>query len=381
MNDYAQNHPDPGCSSADDRADQPPSDETKCPDLPPNDPPDPYKPEDCNKTPACNCPDPPGATEHCLEDLIDQQTAQVTVADKAKTFKAELEALLAKAKAASQEYTAEKYGKLVKQWEDEDAEIAELIRKLVCAVPCWRCILECYVCPLIDDMRKAELQLSGDGKLCRDMHSIYDLRYWHERNTWSKDRIFQRIKAVLAVWEKPAQTIEKILTDNAKLIVDCSKAIGSDPSNAVYDVFLKLVPMHLAIAPPATDKKTKIAKKFTVFCECDTGNPEACCGPDVGELTLRERLIGTQPYLIKPDHYFKLICCLVDKLYRPAKDLLAEATAALEKVENEIKRYQAQIENGLKDFEKNAKARIPSPIECCGDKLPKPEQPPNQTAS
>jgi hypothetical protein len=225
---------------------------------------------------------------------------------------------------------------------------------------------------LFDDLRKAEQQLNGDGKLCRDMHSIYDQRYWHERNKESKDRIFQRIKSVLAVWEKPAQTIEKILTDNAKLIADSQKVSPS----TVYDVFLKLVPMHLAIAPPATEKKTKIAKKFTVFCECDEGQPEKCCGPDVGEWRLRDRLIGPQPYLIKPDHYFTLICCLVDNLYRPAKDLLAEATAALEKVENTIKRYKDQLENGLKNFEKNAKAKIPSPIECCGEKLPKPEQQP-----
>jgi hypothetical protein len=376
MYDNEQNH---GCSSDDDRADQPPSDEKKCPDLPPNDPPDPYKPPDCNKTPSCNCPDAPGATEHCLEDLIDKQTEQVTVAEKAKAFKAELEALLTKAKAASQEYTAEKYGKLVKQWEEQDAQIVNIIKTLVCTYPCWRCIIECYVCPLLDDLRKAEQQLNGDGKLCRDMHSIYDLRYWHERNKEAKDRIFQRIKSVLDVWGKPAQTIEKNLTDNAKLIVDCQKVSPS----TVYDVFLKLVPMHLAIAPPASDKQTKIAKKFTVFCECDEGHPEKCCGPNVGELSLRDRLIGPQPYLVKPDHYFALICCLVEKLYRPAKDLLAQASADLEKVETKIKRYSDQIQKGLdpKAFEANAKAKIPSPIECCDDKLPKAKQQPNQTAS
>lgn len=381
MNDYSQNYPDHGCSSDDDRADQPPSDLTECPELPKNKPPKPYEPPDCKKTPSCNCPDPPGATEHCLENLIDTQTKQLTVAEKAKAFKAELEALLTKAKAASQEYTAEKYGKLLKQWEEQDSEIAELLRKLDCAVPCWRCIIECYICPLLDELRIAEQRLNGDGKLCEEMHSIYDLRYWLERDRESKDRFFQRIKLVLGAWEKPAQTIEKILADNAKLIVDCSKAIGADPSNAVYDVFLKLVPMHLAIAPPAKVKKTKINKKFTTFCECDTGEPQRCCGPDVGEWRLRDRLIGRQPYLIKPDQYFALICCLVEKFYLPAKDLLADATAAFDEVDNEIKRYKDQIQKGLdpKTFEANAKAKIPKPVECCGEKL-KPEQQPTQTA-
>lgn len=377
MTDQTQNHPDSRCS--DDPADQPPVDETKCPDQPKNDPPDPYEPPECDKTPSCNCPKPPGATQHCLEDLIDEQTKQVTVAEKAKAFKTELEALLAKAKTASQEYTAEKYEKLIKQWEEQDAKIANLLRRLECAWPCWRCIIECYVCPLLDDLRKAEEQLNGDGKLCRDMHSIYDFRYWHERNKEYRDRVFQRIKLVLAAWEKPAQTIEKILADNGKLI----DSFETNSPNVVYDVFLKLVPLHLAIAPPATLKKTKIDKKYTVFCECDEGTPEKCCGPDVGEWRLRDRLIGPQPYLIKPDYYYTLICCLVDKLYRPAKDRLAEATAALEEVENDINRYKDQLQKGLdpKTFEANAKARIPSSIECCGDKLPKPEQQPNQTAS
>lgn len=389
MTYYSQNDPQQGGSS-DDYADQPSCDQPKppeeppkpkCPEIPPTKPPDPYEPEECPKPPDCNCPDPPGSTEHCLEKLIDEQTTQQTVAEKAKAFKAELEALLTKAKAANQEYTAKKYGELLKKWDDQDSEIAELIRKLVCAVPCWRCIIECYVCPLLNEMRHAEKLLVGDGKLCDEMHSIYDMQHWLERDKEAKDRTFQRIKAVLAAWEKPAQTIERILGENAKLIADSSKAVGVDPSNAVYDVFFKLVPMHLAIAPPEKVKKTRIKKKYTVFCECDTGNPERCCGPDVGEQKLRDRLIGQQPYLIAPDQYFDLICCLVKELYRPAKDALAEATAGLENNTNAIKRYQDLIANGLKDFEKNAKARIPSPIECCGEKLSKPEEPQTQTAS
>jgi hypothetical protein len=381
MTSYEQNDPKHGCHDEEPPADQPTSG-GDCPDLPTTTPPDPFKPPDCPKPPDCNCPDPPGATDHCLEDLITAQNTAITVAEKAKAFKAELEGLLTKARAASQEYTAKKYGELLKKWDEQDQEIVKLIHTLVCAVPCWRCIIECYVCPILNDLRSAEQQLVGDGKLCTDMHSIYDLRYWHERDTAAKERVFNRIKLVLAAWEKPAQTIEKVvLTDDAKLIVDIGKTIGSDPASAVYDLFLKLIPMHLAIAPPAADKKTRIGKRFTVFCECDTGKPEDCCGPDVGELSLRDRLIGPQPYLIKPDQYFKLICCLVEKFYGPAKDQFAEAAAALEAKENEIKRYKDRLENGLKDFEKNAKAKIPSPIECCGDKLQKLEQQPNQTAS
>lgn len=360
-------------------ADQPHPPDKECSKPMCDQPPKPYEPPECPKPPSyCNCPQPPGETEHCLERLIDEQTKQLTLADTAKDFKAELEALLTKAKAASLEYTATKYDELVEKWLKQDRAIADLIRKVVCVVPCWKCVIECYVCPLLNELRDAEKQLNGDGILHATMHSVYDLRYWHERDKASKERSFQRIKEVLAAWEKPAQTIERILADNGKLLADSEK----DPSKAVYDVFLKLIPMHLAIAPLAGPKTTTgIDKKYTEFCACDVGKPDYCCGPDVGELTLRRRLVGHQPYLVKPDDYFDLICCLVEKRYRPAKDALAEATAGLEKVENDIKRFKAQIENGLKDFEKNAKAKIPSVIDCYGEALPKPEPQPTQTSS
>ena len=34
--------------------------------------------------------------------------------------------------------------------------------------------------------------------------------------------------------------------------------------------------------------------------KCDEGTPDDCCGPDVGILNLRQRLIGPLPYLVDP---------------------------------------------------------------------------------
>src|SRR5205085_1210804 len=109
----------------------------------------------------------------------------------------------------------------------------------------------------------------------------------------------------------------------------------------VFDVFLKLVPMHLAIAPPEGPKwQTKIDKKYTVFCWCDTPSPDDCCGPDVGKIewSVRQRLIGPQPYLVDPNDYIPLICCLVKNRYGPAQKELTDAQGELLKVEAEIKR-------------------------------------------
>ncbi|HUR81061.1 MAG TPA: hypothetical protein VM733_09855 [Thermoanaerobaculia bacterium] len=362
----------------DDPADQPKPPGGECQDPPDTEPPKLEDPEKCHPDPCCNCQPGPGSDPNCLEKLIAKQTNEIAAADKAKTFKADLEALHAKAKAASQEYTRDKYDKLVKQWVEEDRDIAELVRKLVCAVPCWRCIIECYVCTLLYDIRDAELRLYGNGKWCSEVHDVQDLLYWYGRDRAVKERAFNRIKNVLAAWEKPAQTIGKILTDNAKLIVDSGKLLGSEASKVVYDVFLRLIPLHLAIAPPQGSAwTTKIAKEYTKFCDCDTGKPDDCCGPDVGELSLRQRLIGPQPYLIDPNDYFKVICCLVDKRYGPAKDRLSKADAAVVATENEMKRLAGLIENGLKNFDANARTAIPAVVDCC-DFEKDPDEPPPQ---
>jgi hypothetical protein len=350
-----------------DPADQPhpPGGGDGCQDLPTTTPPEPPTPTPC-PPPDCKCPPRPPSDANCLEKLIADQTAAIVAADKAKTFKTDLEALLTKAKAASQEYTREKYEKLVKQWVEQDGQIAELIRKLVCAVPCWRCIIECYVCPILNDMHYAEHRLLGDGTLYTDVHNLYDLQYWHSRDKDAKERRFERIKKVLAAWEKPATTIEKILSDNAKLIADANSNLGASAPKVVFDVFLRLVQLHLAIAPPEGSAwETKIGKEYTQFCGCDVGKPDDCCGPDVGELSLRERVIGSQPYLIDPKDYFDVICCLVKKRYGPAKEQLGKAEADLLTVENEIKRLKALVENGLKSFEKDAKGAIPGEVDCC----------------
>jgi hypothetical protein len=290
----------------------------------------------------------------------------IAAADKAKAFKTDLEALLAKAKTAGQEYNADKHKKLVKQWVDQDFEIAELIRKLVCAVPCWRCVIECRICPLLNELHYAEQRLNGDDKVeLISVRDLNDLLYWHTRNKEILERRFNRIKNVLAVWEKPAQTIERVLADNAKLTSDANKALGSDAGKAVYDVFLRLVPLHLAIAPPrGSDPTTGIDKAFTQFCECYRGDPVDCCGPDVGKLSLRQRLIGAQPYLIDPNRYMEVICCLVEQHYGPAKVALAKAEADFLTTENRIKLVKTQVEEGFKSFDKDARGALTSVIDC-----------------
>jgi hypothetical protein len=310
----------------------------------------------------CCCPPKPTSTPSCLDALIDQQLALITAADQAKTFKAELEDITKKAKAARQEYTRDRYATLTERWKKQDGWINDLIAKLTCAVRCWRCVIECELCPLLYDIRNLELKLNGDGTLACKVYSLKDLQNWQTRDRDIKKEAFNRIKTVLAAWEKPAQTLDKILADNLKLIEETKKIIATDSVAAIYDVFMRLLPMHLAITPEGA--KSDIPAEFQEICPCDKSDPDKQCGPDVGRQTLRQRLIGPQPYIADPNSLFEIICCLARDKYLPAKDALATAEAELAKTENDIKRITADIDQKKTSIAADFKARVANPVNC-----------------
>jgi hypothetical protein len=341
----------------------PPGDGKACNDFPTSTPPTLKDPPECEKTDCC-CPPGPGTTANCLEDMIAAQAASIAATEKTGKFKDALVTLLDAAKKASQEYTRDKYDGLVTRWVEEDAAIVELIRRLVCVVPCWKCVVECHICPLINQIIMAERWLYTGG-LPTTANNLYDLLNWHTRNKEAAERTFNRIKGVLDVWATPYKTIDAALAANKALIKSAGDLLNTDPGKAVYDVFLKLIPLHLAIAPSSGSKwTTNIDETYTKFCGCDKNDPDDCCGPDVSALTVRQRIIGPQPYLIDPNDYFTLICCLVQKRYAPARDELGKADAGLTTVQNQINKYKALID-GIKDFEKNARPTVPGQIDCC----------------
>ncbi|MEK6261460.1 MAG: hypothetical protein AABP62_22910 [Planctomycetota bacterium] len=356
-------------------ADQPkwPEDGKPCCVLQETKAPEPAPPNECSvpEDRCCKCPTlPPESTPKCLEGLIAEQADKIRTADKAQAFKKILEAMLKAANDAGSKYTHDKHVELVEEWLRQDALIVEVIRKLVCAVSCWKCIVECHVCPLLNELHYAEKRLYDDDQLYTEVHDLYDKQYWLTRYTAVKRRVVDRISSVMKAWENPADTIGKTLIANKSLIESVGKVIGTEPGKAIYDVFLRLVPMHLAIAPPATTTtRTNIDKMYTEFCKCSedgVDKPDDCCGPNVGELSLRQRLIGPQPYLIDPNNYIKLICCLVEERWKPAKYHLNDAEIQLARIGDEIASYEAQLKDGwVKNFETNAKGAIPSVINCC----------------
>jgi hypothetical protein len=372
MNDYPRKHPSHECPPPPEYpADQPnlPGDGSECGALEPTRPPELLPPTECPKRePGCKCPTEPGPNHNCLEDLIAKHAKEAAAAEQANKLKDQLTLLLKSAKDASQKYTRDLYDKWVEDWVKQDYALADLIRKLVCAVPCWHCILECYVCPLLNELHYAEKWLYNDGHLYSKVYDLYDLRYWHEQYKVAKDRQLAQITTVLKAWESPATAIPAALKKVDDLIEANCKFIGCEPGKAFYDIFVIAVQLHLAIAPPASEDGpvTKIDKKYTDFCICLKGDPDACCGPDVGVQSLLRRVIGPQPYLIDPNDYFKLICCLIDKRLLPAQAQASAAENDLNAVKSRIERYEKQLGPGwIEDFKTKVGAAIPSVINCC----------------
>lgn len=339
---------DPGCGS--------------CKEPPAATPaPKPADPAPCPKV--CNCPPVPDETSDCIETLIAAQTSAIAEAERAATFKADLIALQDKAKGAQAGYTLDKYNELLARWKEQDAEIVKLIARLVCTVPCWQCQLECQVCALFNKVRDLRLRLEGSGKAYADVDSLYDLQYWLQRDLRRKEQVFERIRKVLEAWEKPLANITKVMDDNAAIIASGAQMGATDIPKLLYQVFMRLVPMHLAIAPPASVAKTAIDAKYASLCACGKGDPDDCCGPDVGPRTVHRQLLGPQPYLVRPDQYFGIVCCLVKWRYRPAKDALAKAEGELKSVDADIARIKGEIGARLDSVADDAVTELGKPFD------------------
>lgn len=344
-----------------------PGDKKKCDELPeapkaPELPP----PKECPQP--CDCPSPPGGPPNeCFEKLIADQSKLVTQADRAKALVEELTAIQAKVASAKTEYTQARYKGLKRLWEDQDKLIADFTDKIKCTVDCWECLLECRLCPQLTEIRQLEDRLNGSGELTDKVYSLRDLQFWHQRNVEQMQARVDRIKGVLAAWEKPSATLGDALDSNGKLIADLPALLAADPAKAIYDTFMTLLPRHWAIGPRDVTSKiitSKIKESFIKICKCDEGTPDDCCGPDVGVVTLRERLLKPLPYIVDPVNFPEIICCLLTERLAPASDQLAAAQAGLAATTSEIDQTKKLIEDKTGALEATFKAELGNPIEC-----------------
>lgn len=368
-----------------------------------------YKPP-AKCDPCCTCPPTTSEPPLCFEDLIKIEADAASRGDQAKKFKADLEALMGKVKASTLEYTVDAFDDLLERWKQEDESIVCLIRSIHCALPCWQCVIECEICPLISDIVRLESKLSGETKSCpkdeddgtqdtkpcgsdsasdtagsgtptdppkvETITSVYDIRQYWWREKIRRQALFDHVSGVMKAWETPFKTLDGALKANAEIIKNTMPLLGvdqkKDASKLLFDVFFRLIPMHLAIAPTANVATTKIAKKYTEFCCCDNSDPlHCCCGVVIRLPTVRDRIIGPQPYLIEPSKYATLMCCLAKNVFQPAKQQASEAESKYTEYDTEAKAAEAAIAAQLKSLAADAKLRLSKTIECGSYYVPK----------
>lgn len=341
-------------------------------------------PDRCSKpkcNPCCGCPPVPSDKPPCLDKLIKDEADAINKGEQAKKFKADLEALLGKVKAATLEYTADAYKDLMSRWRTEDEAIVCLIRSIQCALPCWWCVIECEICPLINDIRGLELELSGEYLLAGEtppapgtkppcVKSIYELRFWWWREKMRRQALFDHVANVMKAWETPFKTIDGILKANGEIIKTITGALNIDQKKEaakyLFDL-VRLVRQHMAIAPVAdtTENTTKIERTYVELCCCDK-SPELhkCCGVVIRLPTVLDRVIGALPYLIKPELYPELVCCLATKVYQPSKKSAVEADSRYSELDTEVKNSEAAIAAQIGSLPADAKIRLAKTIDC-----------------
>lgn len=345
----------------------PPNDTTepKCKPLVTPDPPKLPDPEECPQP--CCCPPPPGGDGFaCLTDLIRDQSNLAEQAATAKAFADALRALQDKAIEARAQYTRTKFEALKKTWTDQDSQIAALAHQVGCTVKCWRCLLECRLCELLYDIRSLERQLHGTGVFHDKVDTLQELAQWHERNLAERQAVFDRIKAILSAWEDTVKNLEDALERNKALIEAIKSMISSEPAAAIYALFVKLIPTHVAIQPRDKDGKptTTIDPMYIDLCDCDEDEVDDCCGPNTGLLSVRHRLIPPLPYLVDPDKFFEVLCCLIKERYLKANAALAKAGADYEVAKQDVERVTALIKAKTGSLEADFKAELSGRIDC-----------------
>ena len=345
----------------------PPPNQYGCEPLPSGPkPPKLPKPRKCK--PQCDCPNPPAVPHSCFDKLIAKQKNIASRAERATQIEADLKSLQDKANAAKQTYTRQLYEDFKKRWKEVDKAIVTAIGTVTCDPKCWWCVIECHICPELYRIRWIEERLFGNGKLIGEVHSLSDLQYWQQGNVDQKQRAFNRIQAVLNAWNDPATTIDNAISTNLQLLGNIR---NTDQAEGLLKVFFDIIPRHMAIAPRDIDNPdekihTHIEPRFLELCgECDPENPkDNCCGPDVSLPSARQRLIPPQAFIVDPDRYFDVLCCLITQRYEPAQRQLENAKAVLASITSDIQSLQTELSTRLANPFADFKNNITLPIDC-----------------
>jgi hypothetical protein len=316
-----------------------------------------------NKADKKECP----VAESETDLLLGENVKREAVAAVHKENQVELLAFLQKARSAADDYTAQKYNELVGRWIDQDGRITKLVAGLdqrddwqqsipaVCAL--FTAIQEVVDrlegCPPDEPPTANAQQAAADAAAkaaTQDESSklgLYADRATLQTRRDREKRALARVRLELAAWEKPAQTLEKILNEHFKLIEECTKLAGRADAALAYDVFFKLVPVHLHITPKDATSTVKPLEAVLKLVK-----PEV---KDCTDAAIRQ--LAPQPRLIKPSAYPQQVD-LVAKAMNTAIAALAEAEGEVKKNEDAINRNLRALDYKKKSLDKDARGAL-----------------------
>lgn len=289
-----------------------------------------------------------GAGTSNSEKVLGEISAQLAAAAVRKEHQAEVAAFLQKARTATDEYNMAKWTELVTLWSRQDGEIEQLVNLLVTREN-WRHGLD-EVCDRYAAIGWLQGRLDGSEpngpeRPSATAHGLHWRRAWQQEQRDLEKRRLAQVRARLAVWEKPAQTLAKILADNEALIKKGFDTINAADPALVFLVFFKLVPMHQLIKPA---DRTPSAVPLVKQKDCDK---YADC------MALALRLLGPQPSLIVPSQYSDKVEHVLLALTE-ASTRLAESEGYLKQTEDSIARMVKQLDEKTRSIEKDATAAL-----------------------
>ena len=273
--------------------------------------------------------------------LMNQISKDIAVGAVRKDQMAELGKLEANLRAAGDQYDAARYAELVQRWREQDRQIAELLTLWRARPGALKGIGQ--VRELYDDIAALEKQMADDPLPADDgKGSLFTRRAQQQLKRDVSYRQCERAREQLSAWDKLAQTLDKTLGDNAKGIADAEKLIAQlDVPTLAYDLYFKLVPVHLHIKPDDEEAEVELDPDEARLLEVD------------GKLVYA--LPKPLPSLIKPALYGARYMQEVEKL-AAATSKLADATGALAAIDAASERTRSQIVDQRNNLDKAARA-------------------------
>lgn len=250
-----------------------------------------------------------------LEDMLKQVEKDIAAfeARKLAQIKKDIDAFMPKKAAVVKEYT-DKYPGLNDRWVQQNAQVADLWKAILCHVPDWKEIAEDCICKKLKEIDDLADDIDttckkGPNELARDIAKA------------AADAAKAKLDALIA----NTQRVDAALTANGKLIAELQGLLnGKERSVAIWGFFFVLAPLHVQLtSETATDDCKNVLKGLPTPDEICGCTPATTATSGSGGHASSDAA-HDYPWLIDPKHFAAAIDCAWSEL-RAKNEKLGEA--------------------------------------------------------